>query len=594
MSPSSRISRLIPDLSVTIARFPACVLAAIAMCIVGNLEAAESSSFSTDELWRAYFAGTAAFLAGGAGHLFALARKWPASPAALLGVGLGALAALLCHFYTETGGDPVFVLPALTLAVMVAAYLRAGTTPGAFWLFNARFGLAIVLAIVITLIFCGGISAILASLDYLFEIRIGDSLYEHTWITGATLIGPIYGLSLVPDDLDEELTIGDETNLLERGISVLVNYIMVPLAMIYVVILHLYAIKIAWTWDLPKGQIGIMVLLFGLGGTATYLIARPWEERGTRLLRWFQGTWFWFTIVPVVLLAIAVWQRVSDYGVTPERYGLVLIAAWLIAMAAYLAMRRARVDSRVIMVSLAGLLLAASFGPWSARDISVASQMSRLIAIMQAHGYLKDNRLVETIPPPGVMSSKDASNAYSLVRFLREINALDRLAPIFAGRADDPFASTTNAWQLAGEINKQLRLNVGSRRHQGQELVSFHAQHSGQTSTDTNTVISGPHHARAGSRSTETDETNKVLVSIKDDGLSIQFENRSWQMSTFDILTHAKKHASTQSRELAPLRLDLPGNDGTTVLLISQITGYLGTTSAKLMNISFWVLLPAQ
>ena len=405
MSATSRISRLVPDLSATIARFPGCILAALVLCVATNLETADVVTYEFRELERIHLAGVAAFLAGGAAHLFALGRKWNAGSTAIVGLGVAALAAILSYFYVQTGSHPEFYLPGFALALTFAAYLRPGASQSALWLFNTRLGLAVIMATVITLIFCLGLSAILASLDYLFDVKIDDSLYEHIWITGATLIGPVYGLSLMPDNLDEELVISDEATLLERGISVLINYILVPLAMIYVVILHLYAVKIAWTWALPKGQIGTMVLLFGLGGTATYLIGRPWAERGTRLLRWFQATWFWFTIIPVILLSIAVWQRLSDYGVTPERYGLVLIALWLLAMAIYLALRRHLADSRVILATLAGLLLIGSFGPWSARDISVASQMSRLVGIMESHGYLRDGRLVETIPAAGTLTS---------------------------------------------------------------------------------------------------------------------------------------------------------------------------------------------
>ena len=104
MSLSSRVSRLVPDLAATLERFPACVLAAVALCIIANLEAGDITKFDQDELARIYFAGAAAFLAGGAGHLFALGREWDAMPSALLGLAAGSLAALLCYFYTSTGG----------------------------------------------------------------------------------------------------------------------------------------------------------------------------------------------------------------------------------------------------------------------------------------------------------------------------------------------------------------------------------------------------------------------------------------------------------------------------------------------------------
>ena len=44
--------------------------------------------------------------------------------------------------------------------------------------------------------------------------------------------------------------------------------------------------------------------------------------------------WFWLTVAPLALLVIAVWRRVSDYGVTPDRYWLALIALWLLILVA--------------------------------------------------------------------------------------------------------------------------------------------------------------------------------------------------------------------------------------------------------------------
>ena len=76
----SRVSRLVPDLAATVERFPACVLAAFAMCVVANLEAADATNFGQDMLTRIYFAGAAGFLAGVVGHMFALGRKWSARP----------------------------------------------------------------------------------------------------------------------------------------------------------------------------------------------------------------------------------------------------------------------------------------------------------------------------------------------------------------------------------------------------------------------------------------------------------------------------------------------------------------------------------
>ena len=344
MTTTRPFARLIPDLTKILLRFPASVLASVVLCIVNNVEIADGHTIGSHELWQINYALIAAFLAGGGGHLFAESRGWQRISTLLLGLALGTAAGALTYFQAVTETHHLFVLGGLVLALMVSAHMRSGTTQNAVWLFNARLGLAAVLSVIIGLIFAGGLSAIVASLNYLFNVEIDDTAYEHIWTTGVTLIGPIYGLTLVPANLHEELVLADEGNLLERGVAAIINYVLVPLAVIYAAILHIYAAKIAVTWELPKGQIGTMVMLFGFGMAATYLVARPWAQRGTKLLKWFLVSWYWFTIAPSALLAIAVWTRISDYGVTPERYGLVVVFAWLVAVAAYLGLRRSAAD----------------------------------------------------------------------------------------------------------------------------------------------------------------------------------------------------------------------------------------------------------
>ncbi len=53
----------------------------------------------------------------------------------------------------------------------------------------------------------------------------------------------------------------------------------------YALILHAYAVKIIVSGSLPKGQVATMVSIFAVAGTGAWLIAWPWRETGTRLLR---------------------------------------------------------------------------------------------------------------------------------------------------------------------------------------------------------------------------------------------------------------------------------------------------------------------
>ncbi len=152
-------------------------------------------------------------------------------------------------------------------------------------------------------------------------------------------------------------------------------------------------------------------------------------------------SWFWLMVVPTVLLTLAVWQRIAEYGVTPERYCLCLFAIWLAAMVVYLGLKRGRMDLRVIPASLALALLLSSFGQWSATAVSIRSQLSQLNHVLAEQNLLVNRRI--RLDPPRIhrFAVIVASNhrLHSILTSLDNLDALDRISPLFVGVKDDPF-----------------------------------------------------------------------------------------------------------------------------------------------------------
>jgi hypothetical protein len=596
MSLSQRLANLVPDLSHTIVRFPvSCVVAVISFVII-NLDISDIINLITGREERVYLSLAAAFLGSGAGHLFAEGRGWPAARGTVLAGAGAALLGVIYFFKDVTAADPMFLFGGTMLLVMTAAYLRKGADERALWLFNARFGLALLLAFVVAVIFCGGISAILASLDYLFDVSVRGTVYEHLWATGATLVGPLYGLSLIPRDLDEPLQFSSPPALVERGISVLINYVLAPMILVYLVILYLYAGKIALAGELPKGQIGIMVLLFGLGGTATFLIARPWAERGTVVLRWFLASWFWLTIVPIVLLVIAVWRRIADYGVTPERYGLVLIALWLAGMVVYFAVRRTHVASRTIMLSLGILLLVSSFGPWGARGLSVSQQLARLEAILSENGYLQNGRLVQTLPQPEKMPIEQSGAGASIVNLLRETESLHVLEPMFDGRADNPFSSGKNlkGWSLASAVNEQLGLRtVASGGRDGGRYVNFGGNQPTTLAVPANSILYGPFSASRFARKADPENPLTPVAVIEDRKVLVITRGPAvWRYDGVMLLKELEQRTRAEKTRYQVYHKDLDGPAGMARLLITSANGQLGGQRDQLNSVQMWLILP--
>ena len=423
MNLSVRVERLIPDLFTTVLRFPVAVFAAVALCIYVNMYVVGDSS---SEHWQVVMAGIAVFIAGGAGHLMAEGR---ASRLPVLAVLLGIAAGGLIYFNRFFHSSELFLFGGLLPLLMIAPFMLGGVKQGAVWLFNLRLGLAIILALIVGLVFGGGLTAVLAGLDFLLGVKLDHNIYERAWVLAMTLVGPVYGLSLVPRNLTDEVDLSaHQGSLIERGVSVLVNYVMVPLALVYALILHAYAIKILAIGELPKGKIGTIVSLFALGGTATWLLGWPWRETGTKLLRWFMRGWFWLLPVPATLLSLAIWRRVADYGVTPDRYGIALVAVWTALVFVYLVLRQNRADMRVILGAASALLLLGSFGPQGAYSTTGVSQFARLKSFLEAKEVLKDGKVVASVPK---LVQDDYATVDTIVYALSKVSQLNRLSDWF-------------------------------------------------------------------------------------------------------------------------------------------------------------------
>ncbi len=595
MNIAQRVSRFIPGLYETLFRFPIPALCALGAAVVTNLDIAKVISLSSEQSVRTIIALAAGFLAGGAANLSLEAHGRLSRPVSHLiaAVTAGCVGAI-CFFDKLTEFDPWFLLPGLVLAVMCAGYIGGKFKEDAFWLFNARFGLAIVLAIIVVCIFCGGLSAILYSLKYLFEIKVYSTHYEYVWTTGIALFGPVYGLSLMPRRFDEVLKMPSADSLINRAVSILLNYILVPLLAIYIAILHFYAGKVLIQWELPKGQVGWMVLMFVLGGTASYLIARPWYERGTRLTRWFLDWWFVFLAIPTALLAVAVGRRILDYGVTPERYGLVAIGLWALALLAYWGFKRLDIASWNILGALGGLLLLTAFGPWGAVGYSISDQIHRFTNLLDRNNVLIDGKLSGEVDGAKNLLQADSDAVMSIVRFLDRMNAVDRLAPIFEGHSEDPFSGGTEKRMLVFALSRLLaphsytqQTDIERIRHKANQKVTIKLAEPGR--------LTGPHSVNPHTRRPANSEQTGEIVAWRDgDFLAIASGPRVWRAEITSLIQRIEQAGKLREKWNSAIVIDVPGASGVAQLIVLNADVRIKDEELQGYHLEFWTVLPNE
>lgn len=299
-------------------------------------------------------------------------------------------------------------------AMLVAPYFGRGRAARApYCQFQLGLVTSTLFAFLSALILCLGLSAILASLEYLFGVPIPTKLYTDIWTIGMVLLGPIWFMG----NLGSAPTAADAPY--PRWAHFILTYLLAPMVFVYMAILYAYAVKIALAGDLPKNQLGLMASLFGLVGVATHYLSQPLLADG-RSLRLLSRIFYPALVLPLGLLWLAIGTRVADYGITEDRYALMLIALWLSVVTALHLLRRANMALWTPAIA-AIMMLLASFGPWGVEGASIRSQRAELESLLRDHGILQDGRVTPARDPEAI-PMQDRARIADIVRYFTRSN----------------------------------------------------------------------------------------------------------------------------------------------------------------------------
>src|SRR5690606_31332160 len=155
------------------------------------------------------------------------------------------------------------------------------------------------------------------------------------WVVPVVLgfLVPFYWLATLPRLADHDPLQLERPDVVATAGGFAAQFIAAPLLLIYATILHAYAVQIAATQSLPQGLLGWMVLGFVVAGAAAWLVLHPPFLRERPVPRLFRRFWFWLTLIPLVLLAVAIFVRLDAYGLTMERVLVALGGLWAALLA---------------------------------------------------------------------------------------------------------------------------------------------------------------------------------------------------------------------------------------------------------------------
>jgi len=306
------------------------------------------------------------------------------------------------------------------LLVAFAAYTPGGLIQG-FWQFNKTLFLRFLTSVLYSAALFLGIAAALGSMNVLFNADFNSDAFFILWICIAGMFNTLFFLAGVPADLHGL----DQDFSYPKGLKIFTQYVLIPLATIYVVILLAYEIKILIEWDLPKGMVSNLILGYAVFGLLSILLVFPIKDQEEN--KWIKtyARSFYFLLLPlIVLLFLAVGTRIFNYGITEYRYFLILLSFWLLFITLYF-LFSAKQNIKLIPISLCLLTLAAIYGPQSAFSVSRYSQTRILLNILNNNHALKNDNIV----PVKKITEKEGQRAVATIEYLVDHYGIEVLQP---------------------------------------------------------------------------------------------------------------------------------------------------------------------
>ncbi len=256
-----------------------------------------------------------------------------------------------------------------------------------FWQYNRTLFLSFLTAVLYSTTLFAGLSLAILAIDQLFEVQIPERIYGYLAAMVFFFFNTLLFVGNIPD-----LHVTDQEEDFPKGLRLFTQYVLLPLVALYVLILLGYEVKILVQWTLPKGWVSYLVLCSGIFGILAFLLVYPLKE-STVWVRRFNRYFYWLLIPLILLMMVAIYTRIDQYGVTEPRYLVALLACWLFIVSLYFIVSR-KDDIRFIPVSLAIVLLLASVGPLSGFEVAKRNQKHRLSRVLERYNLLKEGKLV--------------------------------------------------------------------------------------------------------------------------------------------------------------------------------------------------------
>ena len=308
---------------------------------------------------------------------------------------------------------------ALHLLVSFSAFIK-NYNQESFWEFNKQLFLRILTTGLYSIVLFSGLSLAILAVNQLFGVELYEKIYFHLWLIIVIGFSTVFFLAGMPEmnSSNTQLTLN-----YPNGLKKFTQFVLLPLISIYLGILVIYEIKILVNLTLPVGWVSYLILVFALFGILSFLLVYPIaKQKENRWMHTF-NRWFYFLLVPLLgLLFWAILYRINLYGITHERYYVLILSLWLSVVVVYFIFQK-QPKIKFIPISLFFTGIISIAGPQSADSISKKSQLNRF------ESYIK-------IMDKKELNDEQKKDLSSIVDFIESNYGVDPMILLAKGKLD--------------------------------------------------------------------------------------------------------------------------------------------------------------
>lgn len=231
---------------------------------------------------------------------------------------------------------------------------------------------------IISVVFTLLVSAIFATMDYIFNIF---KEYNHYifWMTPFLVI-PFSFLYL---QMIQKSEIGKS---ILKYVNILVNYLISPAIILYTFILYVYAGRILISFELPLGGLATMIMVF-------YIVALMCKMMQTtvpnRYYTWYFKYFSYISVPLLVLFWVGIHYRILEYSFTQSRVYLVAAGIFMTLASILLLFKKLENYKTLVFIASIMIIITSYIPGFNAKSIGVDCQEKRL------NYYIKELKLTD-------------------------------------------------------------------------------------------------------------------------------------------------------------------------------------------------------